>query len=297
MKCDLHCHSIYSFDSTQSVADILERAKKAQIDVLAICDHNMGEGSLEAQQQDEIEIISGIEIDCFCLDKVVHLTAYGMDLKNKEIQELKEYYIQELDRISMERLELIENKFNCHLDLEKIKSFTHFGYPFTNVEIEKVLLEDVKHPDLEIYQTGVKSNNPIANFYWDHLSIGNWGYVEMNLPDYKTIINMVHRLQGVVICAHPKITIGRDQGIIQDLIEHGIDGFEAYCSYHNEEDAQFYQEICTANHLCMTVGSDFHGETKPNIQLGDTGYLGDCSQIVNDLKRRIEEKRSSFVYN
>lgn len=291
MKCDLHCHSIYSFDSTQSVADILERAKKAQIDVLALCDHNTVEGSLEAQLQNEIEIISGIEIDCFCKDTIIHLTAYGMDLNHPELLELKSNYIKELDRVGSIRLKLVEDKYGCKLDENKIKGMTHGGYPYTNVEIEKVLLEDIEHPDLKTYQTGSKSNSPIANYFWDHLAIGKWGYVEMKLPHYKEIIELVHRLKGVVICAHPKVTIAQDLDLINELIDSGIDGFEAYCSYHNQEDALFYKEICIKNDLCMTIGSDFHGSTKPNIQLGDTGYDGDCTRIVHDLKRRIQEKQ------
>ncbi|MEG0076702.1 PHP domain-containing protein [Anaerorhabdus sp.] len=291
MKCDLHCHSFYSFDSTQSVEDILQRANKAQIDVLAICDHNTYEGSLEAQKQNEIEIISGIEIDCFCLDAIIHLTAYGMDLNNQEIHDLKQAYVKELDRIAEIRLKLIEERFQCKLDVNKIQALTHGGYPYTNVEIEQVLLEDVQHPELEIYQTGEKSKSPIANFYWDHLAIGKWGYVEMMLPDYRDIIAMIHRLKGVAICAHPKVTIGREKILIDALIESNIDGFEAYCSYHNQEDARFYKALCEEKNLCMTVGSDFHGKTKPNIQLGDTGYEGDCAHIVEDLKRRIKEKQ------
>lgn len=289
MKCDLHCHSQYSFDSSQPVEDLLRRAKDAGISVLAITDHNETRGSLEAQLQNEIEIIPGIEIDCFCKDTVIHLTAYGMDLNNPEFDKWRKYYISELDRIGEMRLKLIEEKYNCKLNLEKIKSYTHFNYPYTNVEIEKVLFEDCNHPDLVPYQTGDKSNNPIANFYWEHLAIGKWGYVEMELPDYIDIINWIHRLKGVIICAHPKVTIGKDMDKIQALIDAGIDGFEAYCSYHDEDYCIFYEELIKKYGLLMTCGSDFHGSTKPNIELGNTGYQGDCTELVNRLKEKIKE--------
>ncbi len=292
MKCDLHCHSEYSFDSTQSVEDLLRRAKEAGISVLAITDHNVTNGSLEALRQNEIDIIPGIEIDCFCKDTIIHLTAYGMELSDDRFTKWKEYYISELDRIGELRLKLIEEKYNCKLDINKIKSYTHFDYPYTNVEIEKVLFEDSNHPDLLPYQIGDKSQNPIANFYWDHLAIGKWGYVEMVLPNYIDIIHWIHEIKGVIICAHPKVTIGKDLDTIQALIDAGIDGFEVYCSYHDEEYAEFYKNIVEKHDLLMTCGSDFHGYTKPNIELGQTGYNGDCSQIVTRLKEKIKEKHN-----
>ncbi len=292
MKCDLHCHSHYSFDSTQPVEDLIRRAKEAGISVLAITDHNLISGSLEALKQNEVEIIPGIEIDCFCKDTIIHLTAYGMDLTDPRFTEWKEYYISELDRIGVLRLKLIEEKYNCKLNVDKIKSYTHFGYPYTNVEIEKVLFEDCDHPDLLPYQIGDKSQNPIANFYWDHLAIGKWGYVEMVLPNYIDIINWIHEIKGVIICAHPKVTIGKDMDTIQTLIDAGIDGFEVYCSYHDEEYANFYKEIVQKYGLLMTCGSDYHGATKPNIELGQTGYNEDCTQIVTMLKEKIKEKHN-----
>lgn len=292
MKCDLHCHSHYSFDSTQPVEDLIRRAKEAGISVLAITDHNLVSGSLEALKQNEVEIIPGIEIDCFCKDTIIHLTAYGMDLTDPRFTEWQEYYISELDRIGVLRLKLIEEKYNCNLNVDKIKSYTHFGYPYTNVEIEKVLFEDCNHLDLLPYQIGDKSQNPIANFYWDHLAIGKWGYVEMVLPNYIDIINWIHEIKGVIICAHPKVTIGKDMDIIQTLIDAGIDGFEVYCSYHDEEYADFYKEIVQKHGLLMTCGSDYHGATKPNIELGQTGYNEDCTQIVAMLKEKIKEKHN-----
>jgi 3',5'-nucleoside bisphosphate phosphatase len=292
MKCDLHCHTIYSFDSTQSVDDVINRAKNAGISVLAICDHNTCEGSIEASKQSDVEIIPAVEIDCFCEDTIIHVTAYGMDVENQYFKDLKTKYIKELENAGSIRKKLIEEKYGCKLDDEKIKAYTHFGYPYTNVEIEKVLFEDCNHPALEIYKTGEKSSNPLANFYWEHLAIGKWGYVEMKLPDYKEVIKQIHDLNGICICAHPKITIARNEKLIQLLIDEGIDGFEAYCSYHDKDDAAFYEDLCKCNNLCMTVGSDFHGLTKPNIELGDTGYQGDCSQIIIDLKRRIKEMQS-----
>lgn len=290
MKCDLHCHSQYSFDSKLTIEEILKKAKAAEISVLAITDHNDVRGSLEALKQSEIEIIPGVEIDCFCKDTVIHLLAYGMELTDPRFEDLRISYQQELGRIGEIRLAKIEEKYQCKLNIAKIKSYTHLDNPYTNVEIERVLFEDGTHPDLYPYQKGDKSSNPIANFYWDHLAIHKWGYVEMKLPDYQEIIEWIHSCKGVVVCAHPKVTVKREIDKIEALLAAGIDGFEVYCSYHDKEDSDFYNEIVQKHHLLGTCGSDFHGITKPNIQLGETRFDADCSQLVDLLKLRIKEK-------
>ena len=192
----------------------------------------------------------------------------------------------ELNKI-LENINLRINDLKKALNLEKIKSYSNFN-GFSNVEIEKVLLEDIKHPELEIYQTGIKSNNPIANYYWDNLSIGKWGYVEMNLPNYKDIIDLIHKNHGVVILAHPKVNLGHDKNKIIKLIDNNLDGIEVYTSYHDGKDNIFFNEIVEKYDLIKTCGSDFHGETKPNIMIGQTGYDNDCTDVLNKLKLRIK---------
>ena len=287
MKIDLHLHSSYSFDSTNEVEEILKMAKENNFSYLAICDHNVTKGNIEAKDNDlGIKIISGIEIDCFFHDKIIHVLGLGCNLQDERFEKIRKHYYKELDRIDYERLAIIEKYHNVKLDIDKIRSYSHFD-GFSNVEIERVLLEDHHLAELAIYQTGSKKDNPIANYYWDNLSIGKWGYVKMELPDYKDIIDLIHDTNGVAICAHPNVNIDHDLSCINDLIENGIDGFEAYSSYHNEKDISFYQQICDDNDLIYTCGSDYHGSTKPNIKLGDHHYDNDGSIIIEKLKRRI----------
>jgi len=65
MKCDLHVHTAYSFDSLSSPKEMVEAAIKNGIDCLAITDHDVIEGAREAVEYARgkpILIIPGIEI-------------------------------------------------------------------------------------------------------------------------------------------------------------------------------------------------------------------------------------------
>jgi predicted metal-dependent phosphoesterase TrpH len=62
---DLHLHTLYSYDGTASVPAVLERAKEAGLNVIAITDHDEIRGALIAQElapRYGLEVIPGIEI-------------------------------------------------------------------------------------------------------------------------------------------------------------------------------------------------------------------------------------------
>lgn len=64
MKCDLHCHTYYSYDSNASVKEVVDQAIRRKIDCLAITDHGEIRGALEARRYAEgrILVLTGIEL-------------------------------------------------------------------------------------------------------------------------------------------------------------------------------------------------------------------------------------------
>lgn len=289
MKADLHIHTDASFDATESPVMILNLARSAGVGVLAVADHNEIEGSLRMQQlgrEAGIEVLSGIEIDCFFQNNVIHLLGYGCDLRHPDFVRLRDHYVSELRRIGKLRLAKLEEHYGLKLNEAAIVERAG-GRPYTNVEITQELLEKHHHPELESYQRGSRSENPIANFYWDQLAFGKWGYTELKLPEFREIIDFIHRQGGVLIVAHPAVNLGLSQAACEALREAGADGFEVYSSYHDEQVRSFYHAFCQRCDLIETFGSDFHGTTKPNLSLGQTGWNGDCSAQIEKLKQRI----------
>jgi len=65
MKCDLHVHTSYSYDSNSPPKEVVKAAIAKGIDCLAVCDHGEIKGAAEVQQFASnlpILIIPGIEI-------------------------------------------------------------------------------------------------------------------------------------------------------------------------------------------------------------------------------------------
>lgn len=65
MKCDLHTHSHYSYDSNSSIKEIIDAAIKKGIDCMAITDHDKIQGAFEAieyAKNKPILVIPAIEV-------------------------------------------------------------------------------------------------------------------------------------------------------------------------------------------------------------------------------------------
>ncbi len=63
MRMDLHVHTCHSFDCSSSIKDVLESARRAGLDALAITDHDTMSGVIRARELSrDIMIIPGMEI-------------------------------------------------------------------------------------------------------------------------------------------------------------------------------------------------------------------------------------------
>ena len=79
-KMDSHIHSEYSPDSKSKLKDIFKVAKSRNIDIIAISDHNTGDGSKEARRltkKDDLLVIPSIEISSI----EGHILGFGCEEK------------------------------------------------------------------------------------------------------------------------------------------------------------------------------------------------------------------------
>jgi len=72
-QVDLHSHTAFSHDAHTPVADLVERAREAGLDRIAVTDHGTIEGALRAQALDSELVIVGEEIRCRCRTELIGL--------------------------------------------------------------------------------------------------------------------------------------------------------------------------------------------------------------------------------
>ena len=72
--------------------------------------------------------------------------------------------------------------------------------------------------------------------------------------------------------------------LLGGIIDLGIDGIEAFSSYHTPSQTADALAVAQAHGLFVTCGSDFHGKTKPSIALRQHG----CTIPGEEMERQME---------
>lgn len=84
---NLHIHSIFS-DGKVEAEELVKQAKAKGLKYIAISDHNTLNAYLQTDILKEDIIIPAIEFDCWYGTVFLHMLGYGIDVNNKELQDL-----------------------------------------------------------------------------------------------------------------------------------------------------------------------------------------------------------------
>lgn len=279
---DLHMHSYYSDDGEYSPSELVEKCRICGIKVMSITDHNCVRGQDEgraAALTAGITYIPGIEIDCVYKEKNLHVLGYGINHKSKDFTEIENNIEVQSVAASRKMVRVTQEMgFDVtELDMQEAAKDNYWKERWIPEMFAEVLLkkpEYADHPMLLPYRPGgERSDNPYVNFYWDYYSQGKAGYVKMEYPDLEKAVDIIHRNGGCAVLAHPGVNLKEREGLLEPIIATGIDGIEAFSSYHLREQCQLYYDAALRHRLFVTCGSDYHGKTKPAIFHGKHGGL------------------------
>lgn len=279
---DLHMHSWYSEDGELTPAELAERCRARGITTMAVTDHNCAQANAAARaeaQKRGIRYISGIEIDCVYDGLNFHLLGYGIDERSEDFARVEENVDRQNILASLERLEKTR-ALGFELTAQEMRALTRGAYREENWSGERfaeLLMgkpEYADHPLLRPYRAGgPRGDNPYVNFYWDYYAQGKPCYVEMHYPMVEEMIDVIHRNGGKAILAHPGVNLKGREERLGEMLDLGMDGLEAFSSYHTPEQAAAFYRQAQSRGLIATCGSDYHGKTKPAVRLGGYGKL------------------------
>jgi predicted metal-dependent phosphoesterase TrpH len=260
-RIDLHSHTTAS-DGSLSPEELVQLAKQQGVSTLAVTDHDSVAGLPRAQAEGDrlgIEIIPGIEISCLYEDVELHILGYFINAEDPRLAAtLRQYLTSREDRNPriVERL----RDLGCDLTYDDVKAFAGsatIGRP----HIAQVLLR----------KGYVKS---VTEAFDRYLTEGGPAYVPRVLPTPKEAVGLIRQIGGIPVLAHPVYTAR-----LKEPFEHvcatlkglGLMGIESIYSSHTQQQTDRYRSVAREHRLLVTGGSDFHGDSKPNILVG-SGY-------------------------
>jgi 3',5'-nucleoside bisphosphate phosphatase len=91
------------------------------------------------------------------------------------------------------------------------------------------------------------------------------------------------------VLAHPtwaKVSGEGLNALLTTLKAEGLDGIEVHYSTHTKRQTREYLDLAKRLNLLITGGSDFHGITKPDIEVGTgRGGLKVSEKLLEPLKQ------------
>lgn len=273
--CDLHTHSTFS-DGTWSPAELIRGAEEQGLSAIALCDHNTVAGLpdfLEAARGSGVEAVPGIEFSTDYEGKELHIIALFIRPEHDApITALLEDGLLRKERSNLDLVEALARD-GIVLDYAAIKAATPGG------QVNRALL------GAALMKQGYASS--VQDAFSKYLSPKRGYYKPPQRPSALEVIRLIGQLGAVSVLAHPFLSL--DEAELRTFLplgqQAGLHAMEVYYPRFTAEQTSLAIELADAQGLLHSGGSDFHGDTKPDIALGTgTGDLRVPAALLEDLR-------------
>lgn len=258
MRIDLHTHSNRS-DGTQDPAEVMRAAAAAQLDVVALTDHDTisGWGDAEAAVTDTgVALVRGAEISCAVGGITVHLLGYLFDPEDSALQQVFSNTRASRDHRAKTMVERLSYDYPITWQdvLDQVEAGATLGRP---------------HIADALVARGIVPERSVA--FNELLHPANKYYVHNTTVDPVDVVRMVRAAGGVSVFAHPGAsargyTVGPE--VIEAMARAGMAGLEVDHRDHTPETRDRLRSLARDLGLVTTGSSDYHGAGKPN-RLGE----------------------------
>ncbi|ULA67483.1 MAG: POLIIIAc domain-containing protein [Nitrospira sp.] len=275
-RIDLHLHTTHS-DGSFSTGEVMAFAKQAGLKALAITDHDIIDGIPEATaigKELEIEVVPGVEISSRLGESELHILGY---------------FLNWTDPLLAQRLSTLRD--SRHLRNPKIvQRLNELGIPITYEEVRALAgTESVGRPHIARLLMEKKFVTSAKEAFDRYLANGRPAFVDRELPEPAEAVRWIREAGGVPVLAHPTWVRTSAEGLrvlVRELKAAGLGGIEVHYSTHTPSQTTEYLDLAKQCDLLVTGGSDFHGVTKPDIEVGiGRGQLKVSEKLLDPLRK------------
>ncbi len=253
---DLHIHTTAS-DGSLTPTQVVQLARKKGFSLIAVTDHDTMGGvaeALEAGKKYNVDVVPGVEISSG-VTLEVHMLGYGMSPDHPVMKAMME----DMRAARVERMERI------------IENLQKMGVPITVEEVEAVAGGAIGRPHIAQVLIAHGLVPDVRTAFREYIGVGAKAYVERRKMTSEQVIANIRDAGGVPVLAHGgllRISEVELNQWIDSMAKKGLMGLECY---HNAHTPQMERLLCAAaerNGLLVTGGSDFHGASRPDVEMG-----------------------------
>jgi predicted metal-dependent phosphoesterase TrpH len=259
---DLHCHTTCS-DGSATPEELINLAQSIGLKGLSITDHDTIDAYpmiIPLAKKAGLSLGSGIEFSCEFDGISLHLLGYDFDIKNKTIAELCIRHKKRREFRNQGILEKLREN-GMPIPYEELVSRTE-GKTIGRPHIAQLMLE----------KGYVKNFREAFNLY---IGEGKKCYFPGEPFTVEEAIDVLHSAGGKAFVAHPQLL--PEEFPVEKLIKLPFDGLECYyCRLFKKS----WLEIANAKGWIVSGGSDYHGNVKPDIELGCSGVDEETFNLI-----------------
>lgn len=282
---DLHVHSNYS-DGKRSLEYIKNKVFENNIRTIALAEHYNLSSYHEFRKLvgRDVEVIPATELSASLLNyglskkHICHIVAY---YPTDKIYSILDFYELSRDKCVKRTIEMLK-KQGVDISFKEVINSARNKESIGRFDIAIALSKKGLAPNPQsAYGIFFDENSPV--------------YVDREkLPPGELIKNIIN-CKGVPVLVHPKsLRLNNSDFIsfISELKSFGLCGIEVFNPHNTIESIDFYKEVCDDFELIKTAGTDYHGRSNENIEIGcgiDNNLCIKDYSIIRNLKRRKKE--------
>ncbi len=277
-QVDLHTHTTAS-DGSFAPAQLVHRASRLGLKVMAITDHDTVGGVAEGQATGAslgVEVIAGVEINTDVPGAEVHVLGYFVDPQHDELNE-KLALIREGRVGRAKRMAEVLTEMGAPITFERILQIAGEG-AVGRPHVAQALLEAGHVTSYsQAFEKYIGRNSP--------------AYVERMKFSPAEACALIRRAGGLPVLAHPvffdkygMIKARFDEAsLLPEMLAAGLAGIEVYYPGYDAVTIERLMLMARQHGLLVTGGTDFHG-IRPNEP--DLGGVYVPMKAVRRLKER-----------
>lgn len=260
INADLHCHSVVS-DGTLSPDDVVERAHRNGVDILALTDHDEVAGLASAGARAEavgLSFVAGVEVSVTWAGETIHVVGLRIDPTDAAL-------VAGLERTRTGRdgraQEISDQLAAVGIGGAYEGALRYAGNPE---------LISRSHFARYIVETGTCAD--VAEVFSRFLVEGKPGYVPHRWARLSDAVAWIRAAGGTAVMAHPGRyqrlgAIALDQ-LIAEFRDAGGSAIEVVSGSHTPDQYRTYADVARRFGLAASRGSDFHGPGESRHDLG-----------------------------
>ena len=255
---DLQSHSEHS-DGALPPAEVVARAARAGVTLLALTDHDTVDGvpeALRAARHHGIALSPAAEISAVHgTYEDLHILGYDLDHSDPALRVTLEDWREDRGRRIGQMADRLE-ELGFALDRAPLARRSREGRPLGRPHLAQAVLS---HPANADRLTAELIGGP-GELFPAYLVPGAPAYVARQRPTVGEAIDAIHAAGGLAVWAHLFWDLEDPSDTLRaiDAFE-GLDGVECFYITHTPEQTRLLHDACTERGLITTGSADFHG--------------------------------------